>query len=305
MDMPVNIAGVGFDHRVMNAAGTVKTKEELLKLAGSATAALMVGSITLAPRNGNSGEVFWSSPPYSLNALGIPSRGAEFYKAALPEMVTIAQDAGKPLFVSVAGLTVDEFGILAEMVMLGGADVIELNLGCPNMWDGITQKPVACFDFDYVAEILRAVESRVGRQAVVSVKISPFSDRMALERLAQLFNESELVKIVTTTNTFPNAVAYEERGKKPVLSTENGFGGLSGEAMLPVGLGQVTLWRKNLDKRISVVGVGGISRGSHIWLYLLSGAVLTQVATAYLFQREHIFHSLLQEFLALEEWYTS
>ena len=71
MSFEVEIAGSKLEHPLMNAAGACKKVEEVQELARSATAAIMLGSITLEPREGNSGNVYWAGDGFSLNSLGL------------------------------------------------------------------------------------------------------------------------------------------------------------------------------------------------------------------------------------------
>jgi len=292
MELQTEVVGLRLEHPLMNAAGTCKILEDVEKLSRSASAAIMVGSITVKPRTGNSGDVYWAGSMFSLNSLGLPNRGALYYREVLPEMVAVAHSEGKPLFVSVAGFSPEEYADLAELAFRGEVDIVELNLGCPNVWQGSTQKRIACFDPAIVAEVLRCVEEKVGADAKVSIKISPFSDPFALAEVAQVIGASKLAKAVTTVNTFPNAFSYN--GAKPRITPG---GGLAGFAMKPICLGQIRQLRGLLPEHIQIIGVGGITHGEDIREYRESGAVATQVATAYLERHEQVFSSLLDEFL--------
>ena len=296
MELQTEIAGIRLEHPLMNAAGTGKMLEDVKELSRSATAAVMVGSITVKPRIGHAGDVYWSGPMFSLNSLGLPNRGASYYREVLPEMVAVAHGEGKPLFVSVAGFSPEEYVDLAVLAFDGGADLVDLNLGCPNVWQGSTQKRIACFDSALVAEVLHRVEEKVGADAKVSVKISPFSDPFALAELAKTISASRLVKVVTTANTFPNAFAFDEQ-MEPRITPGEGLAGFAGPAMKPIALGQVRQLYKLLPPHIQIIGVGGISHGKDILEYLESGAKAVQVATAYLERGEQVFSSLLDELL--------
>lgn len=295
MELQTEVAGIRLEHPLMNAAGTCKMLEDVRELSRSASAAIMVGSITMEPRTGNSGDVYWAGSMFSLNSLGLPNRGAPYYREAIPEMVSVAHGEGKPLFVSVAGFSPEEYANLAELAFRGGADLVELNLGCPNVWQSSTQKRIACFDRVLVSEVLRCVEEKVGADAKVSVKVSPFSDPFALAEVAQVICASKLAKAVTAVNTFPNAFSYN--GTKPRITPGGGLAGFAGPAMKPIGLGQVRQLRGLLPECIQIIGVGGITHGQDIREYRESGAVATQVATAYLEQHEQVFSSLLGELL--------
>ncbi|MCP6719864.1 MAG: dihydroorotate dehydrogenase [Patescibacteria group bacterium] len=295
MELQTEVAGIRLEHPLMNAAGTCRSLEEVKELSRSASAAVMVGSITVEPRTGNTGDVYWAGPMFSLNSLGLPNRGAPYYRETISEMVAVAHGENKPLFVSVAGFSPEEYANLTELAFGGGADLVEQNLGCPNVWQGSTQKRIACFDPALVTEILHRVEERVGADAKVSVKISPLSDPFALAGLAQVIGASKVAKVVTTVNTFPNAFSYN--GAKPRITPGGGFAGFAGPAMKPIGLGQVRQLRELLPDRIQIIGVGGITHGKDIREYRESGAVAVQVATAYLERHEQVFSSLLDELL--------
>jgi len=303
IDLSVSIAGIKLEHPLMNGAGTSKLlegPEGVRELARSATAAIMVGSITLKPREGNSGEVYWTSDLCSLNSMGLPNPGVSYYQKHLPTMVETAHRAGKFLFVSVAGFSPTEYADLAELAFQRGADLVELNLSCPSVWEKGLQKPIACSDLQLVKEILYHVEDRVGPKAKIAVKLSPFSSPLLLSKVAQVIGQSKVVKAVTTVNTFPNAFGFDERGKSRISPGE-GLAGLGGPAIKPIGIGQVKQLKKILPKNIDIIGVGGITTGRGIADYQRAGAVAVQIATILLDKGPRIFSTLLSEFLDVTE----
>jgi dihydroorotate dehydrogenase (fumarate) len=284
------IADLSLEHPLMNAAGTCKSLHDVMELARSAVAVIVVGSITVTEQSGNSGEVYWPNGPYSLNSLGLPNPGVDYYAKTLPEMVATAHDRHKPLMVSVAGFKAKDYLDLAGTVAECRGDLVELNLGCPNVWDGGTQKGIACFDLDYcmeiceqVAKLLRSINRRRGYSVKFGAKLSPFSDPDALRQLARAFDvmakDYPEFRFVTASNTFPNAIALDAGGR-PRIGTV--YAGMSGPALKPIAMGQVKQLRSTLPSRIEVVGVGGISTGSDVLDYLRAGAQTVQVATAYL-----------------------
>jgi len=279
----------------MNAAGICKSlegPEGVREFARSNTAAIMVGSITVEPREGNTGEVYWSGEGFSLNSLGLPNSGASYYRQNLPEMITIAHSSNKPLFISVAGFTPSEYAFLSELAFQGGADLVELDLGCPNIWKNGQQKRIACFDPKLVGKILRCVEEKVGEEAKVAVKLSPFSDPFSLQKIAQVIEHSMVVKAVTAVNTFPNALAYNDKGK-PRITPGGGLAGLGGPALKTIALGQVRQLRDILPKHIDIIGCGGITTGKDIFDFQRAGAVAVQIATTLLDRGLGVFTALL------------
>ncbi len=295
MHLATTLAGFQLEHPLMNAAGTCKTLRDVENLARSAVSAIVVGSITSQARMGNEGQVYWPGQTYSLNSLGMPNPGGDYYGENLPHMVELAHAAGKPLAVNVAGFKPAEYGELAQLAHNGGADFIELNLGCPNVWDDGDQKRIASFDPSGIAAILAEIERRVPDNHPVGVKLSPYSDPGMLAEVAQTIKELP-ISYVATTNTFPNAFVLDENGK-PVINV--GLAGMSGAAIKPVGLGQVKQLRQLLPDSVQLVGVGGIANGRDMLDYLRVGACATQAATAYWNSNENpgVFGDILSDYI--------
>jgi dihydroorotate dehydrogenase (fumarate) len=287
-----SVAGVALEHPVVNAAGTAKSLDDVTRLARSPVAAVTLGSITKAARDGNAGEVFASRPGYAVNALGMPNRGAAFYRDVLPEMAGVVHAAGKPLIVSVAGFSPEENGELAHLAADGGCDLVELNLGCPNVWDGGEQKRIMSFDPDLVA---RSLEAAAGAGAPVGVKLSPLSDPVLLAEVAAAAAGAG-ARFVVSCNTFPNGLVLRDDGRPAI---DVGFGGVSGAAMKPVALGQVSQLCALLPDVVDVVGCGGVRTGRDVRDLLATGAVATGLATAFWDAGEDpgVFADLLADWL--------
>ncbi|MBI2420729.1 MAG: dihydroorotate dehydrogenase [Candidatus Levybacteria bacterium] len=288
---PVDIGSIHLETPIMNGAGPVKLPEHVLEIARSDAGAIVLGSITIEERFGNAGVVYARGKDdiYSLNSKGLPNGGLFYYRDKLPELVSIAHDHGKPLIVSIAGFSPEEYARLSDVVINSGVDGQELNLGCPNVWgkDG-KQKRIASFDEDLTGETLRQVEQAVGPDAWTAVKLSPFSDPIALQSIANILSQSRLVTAVTSTNTFPNAFSFNEEDS-PAIDPGGGLSGLAGKALKPIGIGQVRQLRSVLPSAIAIIGVGGISNSQDVFDYLRAGADATQITTAYINFGSQIF----------------
>lgn len=306
MTLETVVTGIKLEHPVMNAAGPrCKTVPEVRELARSLSAAVMVGSITVAPRLGNQGDVYWLDPSgFSLNSLGLPNGGEPYYREHLPEMAHIVHGAGKTLWVSVAGFTPEEFARLTDLAFQGGADLVELNLGCPNVWDGGKQKRIFSFDPALVEAALSAVDRTLNIDGVfaISVKVSPFADPVLLEEVSSVITTFSRVVAVSAINTFPNAFAFKEDGKSAINPQfSRGLAGMAGSALKAIGLGQVMQWRTLLPEHIDVIGAGGIGSGRDVRDYLMAGAKAVQIATAHADQGAKVFDRILMELTSLVE----
>lgn len=272
------LAGITLGHPLMNAAGTCKTLEDVRQFAASSLAAIMLGSISVKPRVPNPMGGYWKHPDgwSSHNVFGLPNPGLERYAKLLPDMKRICEAADKPFVVSVVGFSPEEYGELVHVVSKH-ADLVEVNLSCPNVWQGGRQEEIACFNTEAIESIWRQVRKHTSDTAAVGVKLSPFSNPAQLAETAALLGKLD-VRFVTTSNTFPNGVALDDSGS-PVIGTE--YAGLGGPALKPIALGQVKQLRKALPKKVDVVGVGGILSAADMRDYLAVGASAVQAASAF------------------------
>ena len=305
MQIPSCMIGkVTINPALYNGAGTIKKVEDVKEAARcEATGAILVGSITVEERQENPIPNFWIGPTGSINSWGIPNPGKSYYRRHLPEMAKIAHDAGKPLFLSEVGFTPAEFGELAEVAAEGGADGVELNFGCMNIWDGGIQKRCPSFLPDVIGQILEHVR-RIADDLVIMAKFSHYSDPFLLKEVAEVIKVHGVVHAVTTCNTSPNAYGEDKNGR-PLIKAGGGLGGFGGFGFKNIALGQVVQWRAALPRGIAVIGVGGISSGEDMAEYFrYDKVVAVQVATALLTKHHldlHILDRFLLEFSELPE----
>lgn len=274
---------------VGNAAGTVKTMEDVLTMCRSGAAnRITVGSITMEPRDGNAGEVYYydERTRTSINALGIPGIGLERYGEALTYMVSAAHNNGKELWVSVAGFSPNDFSQLTLSCISCGVDGIELNLGCPNIHDKGERKPIFSYSPDLTANVLGVLWGPWSTRKL-GIKISPVPDD-TLPDLARVIVESGIVTEIVAVNTLPNQTMEKEDGSQalnfipPGGSEKIHVGGLAGAPLFPEMLRVVRKLRELLPSQIRVIAVGGIFSGADALEPLQLGAAGFECATAYL-----------------------
>jgi dihydroorotate dehydrogenase (fumarate) len=307
-DLRVTIGPLGFEHPIVNAAGTCKRTEDVERLARSAVSAIIVGSITKEARAGNSGNVFAATNHATINSLGLPNGGLPYYETELPKMLKIAHEANKALIVSVAGFSPEQTAELVTFCCENMVDAIEVNLGCPNVWSEGKQKPITSYDRKSIGQVFKLVDSatlgNTDRSIIYGYKFSPL-DPYSIWEIAEFVN-AHPISFVTTTNTFPNGFGFQENGRMLIDSTEvpEGFGGVAGPGFKEIGLGQVKQWRNLLRPEIKVNGVGGVTNGKDVWEYQRAGADgLVQVGSHYFTSGERplIFSDLVASYLDARE----
>ena len=146
-------------------------------------------------------------------------------------------------------------------------DSYELNVSCPNTKAG-------GMEFGADPRALRDVVTgaRAATRLPLFVKLSP--------ALADIAGAAKIsvdagADAITLVNTLPGLVIDVET-RRPALGF--GTGGLSGSALLPVGVRATWLVRRAVS--VPIVGVGGVSRGTDAIQYLLAGASLVARGTA-------------------------
>jgi dihydroorotate dehydrogenase (fumarate) len=299
--LATTLAGIELEHPLMNAGGTCKTVEHTKRFARSVVSAILVGPVTPLTREGNSGDVYWQGEFYSLNSLGMPNPGEdEFFGKHWPGIRELAGQAGKGVILQLAGFSPEDYVQLAFAAQKAGVKHIELNFGCPNVWDGGKQKGIISFDPDAIVLIVKLV--RQVFRWTIGLKLSPYSDPELLGLVAEAINSLvHDVGYVACSNTFPNALVLDPKTSKAVISVGDGLAGLSGKAMKPIALGQVRQFAKLLD-HADIVGVGGIARGQDIIDFQRAGAVAVQVSTPYWNAGEDpgVYSDILEEYIDLQ-----
>jgi dihydroorotate dehydrogenase (NAD+) catalytic subunit len=143
----------------------------------------------------------------------------------------------------------------------------ELNVSCPNVKQGGAE-----FGADSAA--LRAVVTGAREETArpIFVKLSPILPNIAdAARIAADAGADG----ITVVNTVPGMVIDIER-RKPVLGF--GSGGVSGSAILPVGV--LATWKVSRAVSLPVIGLGGVARASDALQYIVAGASLVGIGTA-------------------------
>jgi dihydroorotate dehydrogenase (NAD+) catalytic subunit len=272
VDLSVELCGIPLLTPLMPASGTL-SKEALGEVEG-VYGAMLPKTTTPVARDGNPPPRVAETPAGMVNSIGLQNPGIEVFLRDLD-----AFDSGIPIFVSVAGDTVAEFGWLCERL----ADdericAVELNLSCPN---------VECGGLAFCAGPASVEEVVAACRAAVAGK--PILVKLTNEGVVENARAAEATgaDALTVMNTLP-ALTIDARTRKVLVR-----GGLSGPAIKPVALRAVYDVADAVS--VPVVGSGGVTSGTDVAEFMLAGATAVQVGTAS-FVRDP--HEILGEFTA-------
>lgn len=283
MNMQTTLGGFQFENCLLNASGVhCFDAQDLDGLQASQAGGFVTKSATLQPREGNPLPRYADTPLGSINSMGLPNLGIDYYL----DYLTALPSSSKPSFLSVTGLSEAEIHTLLDKVRHSAYQgLIELNLSCPN----VVGKPQIGYDFDSVQRIL----DRVFEQPLpLGVKLPPYFDLSHFDQMAAILNRYPL-RFVNTINSIGNGLVIED--EQVVIRPKNGFGGLGGDYIKPTALANVHAFYQRLNPSIAIIGTGGVRSGRDVFEHLLCGATLVQVGTHLHQHGVGIFAQLLDE----------
>ncbi|HEY7471162.1 MAG TPA: dihydroorotate dehydrogenase [Gemmatimonadota bacterium] len=228
-------------------------------------------TLFVAPRDGNPAPRIAETGAGMLNSIGLANVGWDAFVREKAPRVNALRGSAR-LIVNIAGNSPEEFGAIAARVEADrasvGGDAVEVNVSCPNVKEGGTN--IGC-DPRQFRDAVRRV--RAATTLPVFVKLSPnVADVVPFARAAA----DEGADGVSLINTLYGMQIDTDR-RRPVLGT--GSGGLSGPAILPVGVHWVFKVRAALPE-LPILGIGGIATWKDALQYLMAGAQAVQVGSA-------------------------
>ena len=258
----VELFGVTFQNPILLAAGTAGFGRELDRVIDlDALGGIMTKAVTPEPRRGHAALRVAEFRGGMLNAIGLANPGVE--EVACHELPWLAQRLRRArIIVNVAGATVADYvRVIERLTPQQAIAAFEINASCPNTSAGGLEfgaEPAG------LAELVRACRRVATRP--LTIKLSPvLPDIPAMARVAR----DEGAEAVTLVNTMPGLL--DKR-------LGNGSGGLSGPALLPIGVLATRRVRERVD--MPVIGVGGVRTSADAREYLAAGASLVAIGTA-------------------------
>jgi len=274
--LAVQAVGLEFQNPVVLAAGTAAYGRELAGVVRLDTlGGLVTKAVSPAPRAGAPAPRVGEFGGGMINAVGLANPGVSaVVQEHLPWLATSLRGVRK--LANVVGFAVEEFAqVIDELEAAlhtrapGALDGYELNVSCPNVKAGGME-----FGADPAAltEVIRRARGATTRP--LFVKLSP--------TLADIGRSAETAvdagaDALTLVNTIPGLVVDTAR-RRPALGF--GTGGVSGTALLPVGV--LATWKVSRRVRVPLMGVGGVRTADDALQYLLAGASLVGIGTAML-----------------------
>ena len=272
VDLSVKIAGVKFKNPVIAASGTFgfgTEYEDLIDV--SKLGGICSKGLTFNVTYGNSGVRVYEVPGGMLNSIGLENPGVEhFVNYELPKMKKL----GPVVIANLSGHSYVDYLKGTDLLENSTVDMIELNISCPNVAVGgmtFGMDPEEAFK---VTKLVRGATT-----LPLIVKLTP--NAMELEQI--------IIKVVAAgadaislVNTF-QAMAIDIETGRPVF--KNTYAGLSGPGIKPIALRMVHQAVKTIneychERKVPVIGLGGITTWQDAVEFIMAGASAIQVGTA-------------------------
>jgi len=279
VSLEIDLGHLRLKNPIMPASGTFDVRCTLLnKNELNRLGAVVPKSIAFKGREGNPEPRTCETDCGLLNAVGVPSRGVEYF---IKEELPLLKKANSIIIVSLLGNSVEDFCNLAGYLnKIEEISALEINLSCPNLNNGI---PFGVNE-DKLYELIFNIKKNTSKPIIA--KLSPnVSD---IKKMA-LSVQNAGAEIITIANTFMG-MAIDVDKQLPRLG--NNIGGLSGPAIRPIVVRMIWEIAQVID--IPIIGVGGVCCAEDAIEMFLAGASAVQVGSAN-FSNPYIMLEIIKE----------
>ena len=260
--------GKRFQNPILLAAGTAGFGQELNGVVDlDRLGGIITKAVSRKPRSGNAAPRAAEFTGGMLNSVGLANPGmARVRDEFLPWLSSRLNRAH--VIVNVVGFTAEEYAeVVGELDGSPGVTAFELNLSCPNTHAGGIE-----FGAD-PASVHRIVsQCRTRTRMPLIAKLSPVLPDIAGMAITARDAGADGISAV---NTMPGLLFSRNGGTR----LGNGNGGVSGPALLPVGVLAVSRIAERIGKT-PIIGIGGVRSADDVRQYLKAGASLVAIGTA-------------------------
>ena len=262
MNTSVTIAGVTLKNPVMTASGTFGSGMEYGDFVDlNRLGAVVTKGVANVPWPGNPTPRVTEVYGGMLNAIGLQNPGIDVF---LKRDIPFLQHYDTKIIVNVCGKTVEDYLEVVEKLNDSAADMLEINVSCPNVKEG-------AIAFGQKADCLFDITSKiknVARKPII-MKLSPnVTDITEMAKAAEAAGADAISLINTITGMKIDI-------HKRTFALANRTGGMSGPAIKPVAVRMV--YQASHAVKIPVIGMGGIATAEDAIEFLLAGATAVSV----------------------------
>lgn len=263
----------GFDVPVYK---TVRTRKYASAPWPNVLAVKVEGNLTLDKADaGLLADHNYMSPIAITNSFGVPSFDPDVWQKDMSDAVKYAKK-GQVVIGSFQGTTnpegnvaayIKDFADAAKLVKETGANVLEVNLSCPN--EGTAH--LLCFDVERTQKVVAAIKESIGETPLI-VKVAYFKDQGHLIKFIDAIGK--MVQGIAAINTIPSKI-INEKGDQALPGKGRAISGVCGAPIKWAGLDMVKRLkqlREEKNLKFSITGVGGVTTPDDYKLFRDTGA---------------------------------
>ena len=297
------IGNIKLDNPFFNASGCwCYDDKNLNDLDLSNCGAIVTKTMSFIPRCGNPEPRYYDNTYLSVNSMGLPNMGYEYYKSYKNKRYESLikfnnnQNNKKPLFFSIS--TIDlrcTYDMIDDIVNneLNGLSGIEFNISCPN----IVGKGQMGYDTNQLKSFLTDLNDKLifevsRNDLAIGLKMSPYFDKHQFNMVCDIIKEFPRIDFIRCINGIGNGLVIDFLNEKSVIKPNGGLGGLGGSIVKPIGLSNVLQFKNILGDKVDIIGCGGITTSIDAFEYILSGANCVSVGTQLIRSGPSIFTRL-------------
>jgi len=285
--------GINFPNALGLAAGFDKNGDYLNFLSNIGFGYLEIGTVTPKPQFGNPKPRIFriTNETAIINHLGFNNKGIRHMKAKLRDFdrtIPIGINIGKNSSTPMDKAYQDYEYCMKEIFYL--ADYITLNISSPNT-ENLRDLQLGKFFEDFLKniKILHANLTKKHKKHVpLIIKISPDIALEDLNKLGSLLLEYEIDGVIATNTTVDKNVLKSKR-------FHNFKGGVSGKPIANKSNKTIEQLANLLNKKITIIGVGGITSPSSAKDKIRSGAELLQLYTGLVYSGTTLIKEICEE----------
>ena len=268
------IGDIKFKNPILNASGCWAMNEEQLDgLYYCSLSGIVSKTCTIFSKEGNPEPNYYYSKKTDthFNCKGLPNFGYDYYRKLSKKY------NDKPYIISLAFDNYNDLKVILsdyDKYCDGKKMLVELNLSCPNL-----KSVIIGYNNFKIEKLLSLLKSYNLINIKFGLKLPPYLQVDLMQEIVNIINNfTDIVKYIVLSNSIPNCIPLEENGKQLLSKV---VGGMSGKTNKNISLSNVIHFSKILDKRIKIVGCGGIDSFQDIDDYLKNGASFVQLASCF------------------------
>lgn len=285
-NLSVKFCGVKFENPTVLASGVLGvTASSLKNVVRHGAGGVTTKSIWLEENAGHKNPTMFGTEHYFLNAVGLSDAGMQKAKEeTFPEYL---KNKPAPIIANVVASKMEDFAKVVEGIDKLAPDIIEVNIGCPNVEDA-HGKPFSCdrADAAAVTKLCRAMTKKP-----LIMKLTPNVPDIAAVAVACAAAGADGFCAINTLY----GMTIDTTLRMPILANKSG--GVSGPAIKPTAVKCIYDIYKATG--LPIVGTGGVLTGEDAIELMMAGARLVGIGTMVYYRGVDGFGKVVKE---MSEW---